>query len=134
MKNKTGSYHSWRAMMTRCYYKSSHKYPSYGGRGISVCQRWHVYENFLADMGERPLNLTLDRRDNNGNYEPGNCRWATQIVQNRNRRDNRKIQFAGENISQTEWAERTGIPLGTIRHRLKKGWSIERALTEGARQ
>ena len=72
--------------MSRCYNTKGKKYPSYGGRGITVCARWHKFDNFLADMGIRPRGKTLDRRDTNGNYEPGNCRWATSATQNSNRR------------------------------------------------
>jgi hypothetical protein len=78
---------SWRSMMTRCYNQNYDAYPRYGGRGIRVCERWQKFENFLADMSERPAGKTLDRYPNNdGNYEPGNCRWATASEQSTNRR------------------------------------------------
>ena len=82
----TPTYRSWYAMIQRCTNPRNHKYRDYGGRGISVCKRWRSFENFLADMGERPAGLTLDRRDNDGSYEPGNCRWATSHEQARNKR------------------------------------------------
>jgi hypothetical protein len=82
----TRTYVSWRAMRTRCLNPASDKYAAYGGRGITVCARWRHFENFLADMGERPKGLTLDRRNNEGNYEPANCRWATAKEQRLNRR------------------------------------------------
>jgi len=83
----TPTYNSWSHMMRRCYKSTAHNYHHYGGRGITVCKRWHKFENFLKDMGERPNGMTLDRYpNNNGNYRPGNCRWATQTQQVRNRR------------------------------------------------
>ncbi len=83
----TGTYRSWVAMRRRCTDKSYRDFHLYGGRGISVCERWmSSFENFLEDMGERPKGRTLDREDNDGNYEPGNCRWATPKEQRENRR------------------------------------------------
>ncbi|MFA5252819.1 MAG: hypothetical protein WC454_09595 [Phycisphaerae bacterium] len=84
--SQTPTYQCWAAMLRRCRNKNTKDYPGYGGRGISVCERWLKYENFLADMGERPLGLTLDRINNDGNYEVNNCRWATHKEQAQNRR------------------------------------------------
>lgn len=81
---------SWQQLRVRCLTMTNKAYPNYGGRGIKVCDRWLVFENFLADMGERPPGTSIDRIDNNGNYEPGNCRWATALEQGRNRRPARK--------------------------------------------
>lgn len=92
----TGSpeYRSWNAMRTRCNNKGHHKFPDYGGRGITICERWNKFENFYADMGPRPsLNLSLDRIDNDGNYEPSNCRWATLKQQARNKRIFKKNKY-----------------------------------------
>jgi len=85
-KSYTRIYSIWRTMLTRCNNSSHESYLNYGARGIQVCERWKIFENFLADMGEPPDGLTLDRIDVNGNYEPGNCQWATWIEQNNNKR------------------------------------------------
>lgn len=93
--NKTPTYRSWNAMLCRCTHPTNKMYHAYGGRGITVCERWMTFANFLADMGERPAGLTLDRINNDGNYEPDNCKWATRSEQNSNTRrslKNRKEQ------------------------------------------
>jgi hypothetical protein len=113
---------------------SQDSYPIYGGRGIGVCDRWRNFENFLVDMGDCPPGQSLDRRDNNRDYEPGNCRWADGKTQGRNKRANHWITFKGETLTLVEWAERVGLKEKTLRARLvDHGWTLERALTAGVR-
>jgi hypothetical protein len=108
-------------MRQRCVNPNVRQYPNYGGRGIKVCERWEVFENFLADMGAQPSGLTLDRIDVDGDYEPGNCRWADMTTQENNRTNNHRLTFNGETHSITEWARRTGISRPTIRKRERLG-------------
>jgi len=118
-------------MKSRCYTKSNIGYPYYGGRGITVCDRWlHSFENFLSDMGERPgPEYSLDRINPNGNYRPDNCRWATRETQDNNRRANRFLTWNGKTQTIAQWAKETGISKGTILNRLNWGWPIEDALS-----
>ena len=117
-------------MRARCSNPKEPSYPYYGGRGISVCERWDCFDNFLSDMGERPAGMTLERLDADGNYEPENCVWATIQQQNCNKRDNVQITFNGRTQTISKWAEELGLPDSALRHRLcKYGWSVERALT-----
>jgi len=103
-------------MKTRCSNKNHIAYDSYGGRGIKVCERWSDFKNFVDDMGEKPVGLSLDRIDTNGNYEPGNCRWATAKEQARNKRNNHI--YDGMCIS--EISEKEGIKYTTARERIKR--------------
>jgi hypothetical protein len=127
-------YRSWRGMITRCFDPSSDSWATHGGRGISVCQRWRSgFQNFLADMGSRPSpHHSIDRIDNDGNYEPSNCRWATRSQQMRNTRTNRLITAHGETMCLSSWAERIGISPNALYMRLRR-WSIERAISTPAR-
>jgi hypothetical protein len=135
------TYHSWTHMVARCTDSGSDHFAHYGGRGITVCDRWRSFENFLADMGERPPGTSIDRHPNNdGNYEPGNCRWATPREQMNNTRLTRRLTFRGETASVSEWARRTGLSHSGIRNRLARGAAVEAALsapatpkTEGSR-
>ncbi len=124
------TYKSWMAMMARCTNPASTNYALYGARGISVCQRWLTFENFLADVGERPAGMTIDRINADGNYEPGNVRWATAQMQTRNRRGNLLLTFDGRTQPLFAWAEERGLTRDVLRKRLRLGWSIQRALTE----
>ena len=122
----------WRGMKNRCYSLVNNHYKRYGGRGITVCDRWLAddgYEKFEADMGPRPTSLhTLDRIDNNGNYEPGNCRWATKKEQQRNTRWNDVVTINGRSQCLSAWAEESGVPRNTIAKRRKMGWPEGRLL------
>lgn len=125
----TTEYVTWSGMIDRCRNPNNPAFERYGGRGILVCERWHKFENFFDDMGPRPDSLTLERSDNNKGYEPGNCVWATYKVQNRNRRDNKTIEFNGSVKCVSEWAEILGMRPGLILKRLSLGWSAGRALS-----
>lgn len=122
------TYDIWKGILYRT--KDSSKIKNYSERGIKVCDRWLSYRNFLDDMGVRPSKLhSIDREDNNGNYEPGNCRWVLRKVQNNNTRSNRLIEVNGEVKTLAQWADSTGLEYDTIRGRLDRGWSPERAVT-----
>ena len=124
-------YRIWVMMRQRCQNENAIGYKNYGGRGIKICDRWGSFENFASDVGIPPTSKhTLDRVDVNGNYEPSNFRWATPKEQQRNRRNNRHIEYNGERKIITEWSEITGISLDNIYRRLKSGWSINRTLSE----
>ena len=117
-------------MQQRCYNKNARPYYLYGGRGIGVCQRWRdSFAAFLADLGPKPgLGFSIDRIDNQGDYEPSNCRWATNKQQRRNQRGYAEIVFKGQSLPLSEWAARIGIARATLRYRLRH-WSRKRALT-----
>jgi hypothetical protein len=124
----TRTYRVWWAMIARCRYKRMPFWVRYGGRGIRVCWRWKKFENFLADMGEAPPGLTLDRKNNDGNYSPSNCWWATQAEQERNKDHTRYIDHKGQRMCVTDWAAVKGLKINLICTRLSRGWSVERAL------
>lgn len=129
MKAECGIY--W-LMMRRCFKKDSPAYASYGGRGITVCDRWKgSVANFIEDMGRRPsADYSLDRIDNNGNYEPGNCRWATNLEQSNNRRSNRFVTIGEATMTVAQWSRQPGVKRNRhlIGHRLNKGLSPEEAI------
>ncbi|HEX5426540.1 MAG TPA: hypothetical protein VFW94_23535 [Candidatus Acidoferrales bacterium] len=104
----TPTYRTWMNMRQRCTNPKNQDWEHYGGRGIRVCERWENFDNFLADMGKKPRGKSIDRRDTDGDYEPGNCLWATQREQCRNKRNNRVIEWRGQKRTMTEWAELSG--------------------------
>lgn len=123
----TRTYRSWCHMRQRCLDVNNKDFKFYGGRGIFICERWHGehgYENFLADMGECPPGLTLDRRDNSKWYSPDNCKWATREEQSRNRRNSIRCTHDGKTLSLMEWAEILGIKYDTLHD-----WITKRGLT-----
>lgn len=124
------TYYTWRAMIDRCTNPQHPHYARYGGSGVTVCERWRVFTNFLEDMGERPSGMTLDREKSEQGYFRENCRWATRKEQ---ARQNRKLlTFNGETRSVGEWAKHIGVKQQTLSARLTRyGWPVERALTQG---
>lgn len=130
--SKSPEYVAWVSMIQRCTVPTAQGYPLYGGRGITVCGQWaDSFAAFLADMGRKPTAAhSLDRIDNAKGYEPGNCRWATASEQQRNKRNTRALTCRGVTRPMAEWAGITGIPKGTIKSRLRYGWTEERAVTE----
>lgn len=127
--SKHAWYSIWAGMMDRCYNANFHRYHRYGGRGITVCDRWHDPRAFHADMGDVPDGLSIERIDNDRGYSPDNCRWASCVEQNNNRASTRRIEFRGESLSGAQWARRLGIDKATMYWRLRE-WPIDRALTE----
>lgn len=121
-------YRIWQAMLNRCRNANQPNYANYGGRGIKVCERWLSIENFISDMGRPDEDQSIDRIDNDGNYEPGNCRWASRKQQNRNKNSNRVLTLDGKSMTLIEWAESLGIEQSSLRERLKK-WTLRKALT-----
>lgn len=120
-------YTSWRNMKQRCLNPNDKRYLRYGGRGITICQDWMLFDGFLADMGRRPDGTSLDRIDPNGNYEPSNCRWATSKEQMNNLAEQVKFDFEGEALTATQIAGRVGVKPGTVISRLQRGWEPVRA-------
>lgn len=131
----TPEYRAWQSMKARCENPNRKFYENYGGRNIRVCERWvNSFENFLSDMGRRPRGTSLDRINNNGNYEHSNCRWASRKQQARNTRSNRMIEFNGQSKSLSQWADEIGITSATLGKRIEHGWEIERAMTAPVRR
>lgn len=123
-------YNSWKSMIARCFHEHHHAYPLYGGRGISVDPRWEDFWTFLEDMPPRPEGTTLDRLDNDKDYTPDNCRWATPQEQANNRSNNLLLELGGETLTLSQWAERLDIPVSTLSNRFARGDTTERALSK----
>jgi hypothetical protein len=130
-KSKAPEYHCWIQMKRRCLDPNHPAYMNYGLRGIKICQQWkESFRAFYRDMGERPDGHSLERIDNNGDYEPSNCRWATRIEQQNNTRLTHRITLNGKTQGVAAWSRENGIKYGTIRGRVSLGWPIERVLSE----
>lgn len=128
--SNTSTFTVWTNMKDRCLNPNHKSFNRYGGRGITICQRWlDSFQNFLDDMGTMPIGMSLDRKDVNGNYEPSNCRWATSEEQANNKANNRVLEFKGKKQTIAQWAREVGMSREALRHRLNAGWSSEDALT-----
>lgn len=129
------THRSWESMLNRCRKTSGRHWKYYGSCGVTVCDRWSDFANFLADMGDRPSRRhTIDRIDPNGNYEPGNCRWATVSEQNCNRRNTLYIEVDGARVKLVDYCQKVGVSAQAVRTRLRLGWTLERACSEPVRK
>ena len=125
----SSEYHIWKTMRSRCNNPRNQRFQLYGARGIKVCERWNNFGNFLHDMGLKPPNLTLERKDNNGPYSPSNCIWATKKQQCRNKRNNVLLTLRDETLTVAEWTERLHFKPMVIFNRIRYGWTTEKILT-----
>lgn len=126
--NPSATYRVWRGIKARCNNPNVKIFKRYGGRGIKMCDRWKKsFANFLADMGERPAGLSIERKNNNGHYTPKNCKWATRTEQARNRRSSRFLIYKGERKTLAEWCELLNLSYANVSARLKLGWSVKEA-------
>lgn len=122
-------YRIWQAAKARCFNPKDKKFKHYGGRGIVMCRQWSdSFSCFLKDMGTRPSGFTLERKDNNLGYAPGNCIWASYTAQNNNLRRNRVLVFRGCRRTLTQWSRFLGVSYDALRNRIRRGWQLERAL------
>lgn len=128
-KSKTPTFEIWCAIIQRCENPKNKNYSRYGGRGITICKRWRSsFQAFLVDMGERPDGMSIDRIDNDGNYEPNNCRWATREGQVNNLSSNIRLTVNGQTHTIAEWERIQGFTKDTIGYRIRVGWSHEKAI------
>ena len=129
------TYNTWVNLFGRCENPNSPAYKWYGGRGFRVCERWSDFDSFVSDMGFRPEGLTLNRKDNDGHYEPNNCEWAASPAQQRNKRGNTLLTYRGETKTIAEWSEASGVPARRLAQRKRAGFSdaecFERNLDPG---
>lgn len=134
-KKMSPEYNSWASMLTRCRNKNCEAYASYGARGIRVVDAWLDFEQFLSDMGPRPPGTSLERRDNDGNYEPGNCRWGSRVDQSNNRRTSSHYEHDGKCMTLAQWAAKANVPYNTLHARVVRfKWDFGRALSEPPRR
>lgn len=133
-KNVPPLYGVWQSMRRRCLTPTYRQWKDYGGRGISICPEWESFERFVEDMGERPAGTSLDRIDNNGNYQPDNCRWATRQEQQRNLRNTRIVSIDGKTYKAIELAELTGLKPDTIVERAAAGLSYRQVTSKKRRR
>lgn len=126
---RSSEYATWLQMRHRCRNPNDPAYHDYGGRGIQVCKAWEDFSQFLADMGQRPSGHSLDRINNDGNYEPSNCRWAPQSIQIRNRRNTRNITLNGVTMCLNDWAKKIGVSINRLQYRYERGMSAEEILS-----
>lgn len=125
---------SWQSAKNRCANPNARNYRYYGGRGIQMCERWKgSFAAFISDMGLPSLGQSLDRIDNNGDYEPDNCRWATQLEQQQNMRKNVLLTLDGRTQCVSAWAREYGMDVNAFYNRLRLGWEMRRALTQPVR-
>ena len=130
----TRAYNSWSQMKTRCNNPRDKNYTDYGGRGITVCERWNDFRVFLADIGEPPAGTTLDRIDNASGYSRDNCRWATHIEQHNNKRGNLHLTYDGITKTCAQWARHVGVSYGCFISRVRRGWSMKKIVETPVRK
>lgn len=131
-KQKSPEYKAWKGMKTRCHDPRDKSFERYGAKGVTVCGRWrNSFAHFLADMGRKPSPChSIDRIENSLGYQPGNCRWATDVEQANNHANNRKITFNGKTMNLGQWAKAIGIKPNTLGARIRAGWSLDQAMTK----
>jgi hypothetical protein len=134
IKNPHPLYDVWRSMKDRCFNQNFRQWDDYGGRGITVCDRWkNSFQTFVSDMGERPLGHVIDRINNDGNYEPSNCRWVDRKTSQRNRRCTQYLFIEGEKYLLADLAARSGLKADTIKERAALGISLKEVLDPAKR-